>query len=67
MKSPVKFVDPIRDYLSGVLEELKKCTWPTRSELKSSTVVVVIAVIIIACFIGLSDNILSSLMKMIIR
>ncbi len=35
--------------------ELKKATWPTRTELKDSTIVVVIAVGILGVFTSIAD------------
>ena len=41
------------------LEVVKKASWPTWSELKKSTVVVIVAVLIVACYIALWDGFLS--------
>ncbi|AWT59348.1 MAG: Protein translocase subunit SecE [Candidatus Moanabacter tarae] len=38
-----------------MLQELKKASWPTRLELRDSTVVVIIAMILLGGFITLSD------------
>jgi len=47
--------------------ELKKVSWSTRSELISSTVVVIIAVAIMAVFIGICDLIWSNGINFILR
>ena len=44
-----------RIFYSETLSELKKAAWPTRLELRDSTLVVLIAIIIIGIFITLSD------------
>ena len=41
------------------IEVVKKASWPSWSELKKSTVVVIVAVLIIACWVGGLDWILS--------
>jgi preprotein translocase subunit SecE len=45
--------------------ELKKVTWPSRDELKQSTRVVIIATFLMAIFIGLVDQILSRVIKLV--
>ena len=41
------------------IEVVKKASWPTWNELKKSTMVVIIAVLIVACYIALWDGLLS--------
>lgn|GEM_PF-6481247 len=45
----------IKEFLVGVKTELKKVTWTTWRELVASTVVVVLAVAVIAVFLGVID------------
>ncbi len=40
----------LRNYVLETREELKKCTWPSWNELKGSTVVVMISILILAIF-----------------
>jgi preprotein translocase subunit SecE len=40
----------LRNYILETREELKKCTWPSWSELKGSTVVVMISILILGAF-----------------
>jgi preprotein translocase subunit SecE len=56
-----------RNFLTEVQVELKKCTWPTRPELLESTVVVVVAVLILAAVVGLSDLVLNMVLRVVIR
>jgi len=53
-------------FLKEVRAELAKVTWPTRAELRESTVVVIITVIIITVFIGAVDQVFNYLMKMVL-
>jgi len=52
MKNPFR---SIRIFFSETMIELKRATWPTRTELKDSTIVVVIAVGILGVFTSIAD------------
>jgi len=54
-------------FLREVRTELKKVTWPSRKDTLSGTVVVLVAVIIIAVFLGIVDSGLSSLVKQLLK
>jgi preprotein translocase subunit SecE len=53
-------------YVVETREELKKCTWPSVDELKGSTVVVMITLLILAAFTVGVDSILMGLIRLII-
>ena len=55
----------MRNYVDETQEELKKCSWPPREELKGSTVVVMVTIAILGLFTVGVDWILSSLMRLI--
>ena len=40
----------LRNYILETREELRKCTWPSRDELKGSTVVVIISIAVLGLF-----------------
>ena len=46
------------DYIRATKEELRKCSWPSWDELKGSTVVVAISIIILGGYTVLVDQIL---------
>ena len=48
-----------KKFVDEVVQEMKKVSWPTRAELRGSTMVVIVTVIIISIFIGLVDRVLS--------
>ncbi len=52
MKNPFS---PVRIFAIEIVDELKKCTWPTMSELRDSTIVVVVAAAILGVFTSISD------------
>lgn len=53
----------IRNYLVGVREEIKKVTWPTRTQTIQTTVLVIVATLAIAAYVGVIDYGLSLLIK----
>ena len=60
-------VTGVQTFLGEVQVELKKCTWPTRPELLESTVVVIVAVLILAMAVGFSDLVLNLMLRLVIR
>ncbi len=54
-------------FLREVRTELKKVTWPSRKDTLSGTLVVLVAVFIIAIFLGIVDSGLSSLIKQLLK
>ena len=51
--------DKITDFLTNVKSEMKKVTWPTRSDTYGSTLVVIALVLAVAVFLWLVDSALS--------
>jgi len=54
-------------FLREVKLELKKVSWPSRREISGSTGVVIMSVVIISVYLGIVDNILQQLMRLIHR
>ena len=48
-----------KKFTSDVVVEMKKVSWPSMNELRGSTMVVIVTVIIISIFIGVVDRILN--------
>jgi len=48
----------LADYISATREELRKCSWPSCDELKGSTMIVGISIVILGGFTMLVDQIL---------
>ena len=51
----IKHWAKIRQFLIDVREELKKCSWPTWQELRESTVVVAVSVMVLGIFVFYAD------------
>ena len=45
----------VRLFASELVGELQKASWPTKSELKDSTIVVIIACLLLGLFTSISD------------
>ena len=45
-------------YWRQTMEELRKCTWPTWVELKGSTVVVMVSILLLGVFTFAADKVL---------
>jgi preprotein translocase subunit SecE len=56
----------ISAYWAEMMEEMRKCTWPTWDELLGSTVLVTVAVAIIGGFTVGVDYICSNIIKVIV-
>jgi len=54
-------------FLTEAKVELKKVVWPSKKQAGGSTLVVVILVMIIGLFLGLTDSILSFFVRIILR
>ena len=60
------FIVKLVGFINEVGLELKKSAWPTRTELKESTLVVIMSVIVLGAFVGLSDLILMRVLHLIL-
>jgi preprotein translocase subunit SecE len=60
-------MEQVREYLKDVRGELTKVSWPTREELRDSTVVVIVTVLLVAAFIGIVDQGLNRVVALIFK
>jgi preprotein translocase subunit SecE len=60
------FIVKLAGFINEVGVELKKSAWPTRAELRESTLVVIMSVIALGAFVGLSDLILMRVLHLIL-
>lgn len=54
-------------FFREVKSEMRKVTWPTKSDLTTYTVVVFVSVIIVSGFIWIADTILYKLISLVLR
>ncbi len=68
MEFPIKEkLEGAKQFLREVKTELKKVTWPSRKDTLSGTLVVLVAVFIIAAFLGIVDSGLSNVIKWLLK
>jgi preprotein translocase subunit SecE len=52
-------MEKIKSYMAEVSKEMKKVSWPTKEQLKESTIVTIVACIVITLFTYVIDIIMS--------
>jgi preprotein translocase subunit SecE len=62
-----EYVARVTTFLQDVQAETKKVTWPSRRDVVGSTLVVIVAVFIIAGFLGVIDFVLSLLIGVLFK
>lgn len=55
-----------QNYIRDVIAELRKVTWPTRDELKGSTITVIIFSLMSTAFVFLVDFFLGKLVQLVL-
>ncbi len=55
----MSWTNQAREFFKEVRVESTKVSWPTRNELRDSTIVVIVTVLIISGFVGIVDRILT--------
>ena len=58
---------PAQAFTNGLMEELKRVTWPTRAETIRLTTIVIVISLIIGLYIGIIDVGLAKLLEFITR
>lgn len=56
----------VKTFFDEVGAEMKKCSWPERDELIESTIVVIVSLVLISLFVGVSDKILIEILRLLI-
>jgi preprotein translocase subunit SecE len=57
--------EKIVNFFLDIYKEMKKVTWPKKTELKDSTIIVVVTMIIFAAFVYAVDKGISEFLKVI--
>ena len=55
--------EKIINFFTDVVKEMKKVTWPTKDELKESTIIVIVTCLILAAFTYLIDMSITQIFK----
>jgi preprotein translocase subunit SecE len=59
------YLKQLGDYITETQEELKKCTWPSSEELKGSTGVVLVSIILLGLVTVSSDFVITLVVRLI--
>lgn len=57
--------EKIRTFLSDVAKEMKKVSWPTKEQLRESTIVVIVTCVIISGIVFVIDQAMTQVMSLI--
>jgi len=57
----------INNFIKEAIAELKKVIWPTKKDLKNSTIVVISTIVIASIFIGLIDIFFTKVLTMFMK
>ena len=55
----------IRRFIGETVAELARCSWPTRRQLLESTVLVVFAIVVLACFVAGVDEVARIIIRLV--
>lgn len=59
------FFRRLANFASEVKQEVRRVTWPTKSELYGGTIVIVFVTVVVCVALGGADAILSGIMEMV--
>ena len=63
----MSWTERIRTFFKEVQVEIRKVSWPTRNELRDSTIVVIATVLIVAAYVGAIDRVLGLAVGLLFR
>lgn len=63
----MSLVTKTQEFTKDVQVEFTKVSWPTRQEVRDSTIVTIVTVLLISVFIGLADRVITFLMGLLFR
>ena len=58
-------IGKIKEFANEVVKEMKKVSWPTKDQLKESTIVVIVTTIVITVIVFGIDKVMDILVKLI--
>jgi preprotein translocase subunit SecE len=58
-REAMSVIERVREFTKDVRVEITRVSWPTREELRDSTIVVIATVILVAIFVGIVDRVLN--------
>ncbi len=59
------YLKDLSNYVQGTMEELRKCTWPSTDELKGSTAVIMVSILLLGAFTVGVDFIITLVVRLL--
>lgn len=63
----MKSVSQNSTFITGIIDELKKVTWPTKNETLRLTIIVVLISLIIGVYIGIIDVLFAKILEVLTK
>lgn len=60
-----KAIEGIKSYFKGVRTEFRRVSWPSKHELKSSTIIVLVTLITVTSYLWVCDKIFTKVFEML--
>ncbi len=57
----------LREFIKEAIAELKKVSWPSKDDVKESTIIVLITVVVAAIFLGAVDKITTIIIQLVLK
>lgn len=57
----------VRNYMSNVRTEVGRVSWPSRKEVVSLTVLIILLSIVLGIYLGLADLIITQILRLLLR
>ncbi len=57
----------VRDYLTNVRTEIGRVSWPSRKEVVSLTVLIILLSVVLGVYLGLVDLIVTQVLRLLLR
>lgn len=57
----------VRDYVASVRTEIGRVSWPSRKEVVSLTVLIILLAMVLGVYLGLADLIIAQILRLLLR
>ncbi len=57
----------VREYLTSVRTEIGRVSWPSRREVVSLTVLIILLAVVLGVYLGLADLIVTQILRVLLR
>ena len=64
-QNSLSVIGKVRRFIADTAAEMRRCTWPDRRQLAESTVLVVVAMLILACFVAGVDEVARLVIRLV--